>query len=118
MQYLVNAAQMKSADQYTIQKLGVPSLELMERAADGCIQIMEQEKMDFSDVCVVCGTGNNGGDGFAIARMLLEKDYTGISGRRCGALHERNERTDQETGGMRRKSQILYTGRRTLQSGD
>nr|WP_296032637.1 NAD(P)H-hydrate dehydratase [uncultured Dorea sp.] len=75
MQYLVNAAQMKSADQYTIQKLGVPSLELMERAADGCIQIMEQEKMDFSDVCVVCGTGNNGGDGFAIARMLLEKDY-------------------------------------------
>ena len=35
MQYLVNAAQMKSADQYTIQKLGVPSLELMERAADG-----------------------------------------------------------------------------------
>lgn len=75
MQYLVNAAQMKAADQYTIQRLGVPSLELMERAADGCVQVMEQEKLDLSDVCVVCGAGNNGGDGFAIARMLLEKDH-------------------------------------------
>ena len=35
MQLWVNAAQMKAADQYTIQKLGVPSLELMEHAAQG-----------------------------------------------------------------------------------
>ena len=75
VQYLVNAAQMKSADQYTIQKLGVPSLELMERAANGCVQVMEEERMDLSNICVVCGSGNNGGDGFAIARILLEKGY-------------------------------------------
>ena len=66
MQLWVNAAQMKAADQYTIQKLGVPSLELMEHAA----QVLEDEKVDLSHVCVVCGSGNNGGDGFAIARIL------------------------------------------------
>lgn len=70
MQLWVNAAQMKAADQYTIQKLGVPSLELMEHAAQGCVQVLEDEKVDLSHVCVVCGSGNNGGDGFAIARIL------------------------------------------------
>ena len=70
MQLWVNAAQMKAADQYTIQKLGVPSLELMEHAAQACVQVLEDEKVDLSHVCVVCGSGNNGGDGFAIARIL------------------------------------------------
>ena len=38
MKLLVNAAQMKAADQYTIQELGIASLELMERAANACVQ--------------------------------------------------------------------------------
>ena len=46
MQLWVNAAQMKAADQYTIQKLGVPSLELMEHAAQACVQVLEDEKVD------------------------------------------------------------------------
>ena len=62
MQLWVNAAQMKAADQYTIQKLEVPSLELMEHAAQACVQVLEDEKVDLSHVCVVCGSGNNGGD--------------------------------------------------------
>ena len=70
MQLLVNATQMKAADQYTIQKLRIPSLELMERAAEACARIMHEEYLDLSRVCVVCGSGNNGGDGFAIARLL------------------------------------------------
>lgn len=76
MQLWVNAAQMKAADQYTIQKLGVPSLELMERAAQACVQVLEEEKVDLSHVCVVCGSGNNGGDGFAIARILQNNRYS------------------------------------------
>ena len=48
MQLWVNAAQMKAADQYTIQKLGVPSLELMEHAAQACVQVLEDEKVDLS----------------------------------------------------------------------
>lgn len=76
MQLWVNAAQMKAADQYTIQKLGVPSLELMEHAAQACVQVLEDEKVDLSNVCVVCGSGNNGGDGFAIARILQNNRYS------------------------------------------
>ena len=76
MQLWVNAAQMKAADQYTIQKLGVPSLELMEHAAEACVQVLEDEKVDLSHVCVVCGSGNNGGDGFAIARILQNNRYS------------------------------------------
>lgn len=76
MQLWVNAAQMKAADQYTIQKLGVPSLELMEHAAQACVQLLEDEKVDLSHVCVVCGSGNNGGDGFAIARILQNNRYS------------------------------------------
>lgn len=66
---------MKAADQYTIQKLGVPSLELMERAAAACVRYMKEKYVDLSGVCVVCGTGNNGGDGFAVARMLRDDGY-------------------------------------------
>ena len=76
MQLWVNAAQMKAADQYTIQKLGVPSLELMEHAAQACVLVLEDEKVDLSHVCVVCGSGNNGGDGFAIARILQNNRYS------------------------------------------
>ena len=75
MRYLVNGAQMKGADAYTIQKVGIPSMELMERAAGSCVRVMEEEGFDLSAPCVVCGSGNNGGDGFAIARMLINKGY-------------------------------------------
>ena len=55
---------------------GVPSLELMEHAAQACVQVLEDEKVDLSHVCVVCGSGNNGGDGFAIARILQNNRYS------------------------------------------
>ena len=66
---------MKEADQYTIHTLGIPSLALMERAAAACVRYMREQDMDLSDVCIVCGSGNNGGDGFAIARMLIEDGH-------------------------------------------
>lgn len=72
MRYLPTARQMKEADRHTISKLGIPSLELMERAAAGCVKVMKEKRLDLSHVCIVCGSGNNGGDGFAIGRMLLE----------------------------------------------
>lgn len=73
MQYIPDAIQMKEADQYTIQKIGIPSLELMECAAASCVEVMKEKNMDLSHVCVVCGSGNNGGDGFAIARLLVNE---------------------------------------------
>lgn len=75
MRYFLNSQQTKAADRYTIQEKGVPAAELMERAAAGCIMVMEEENLDISRPCVVCGSGNNGGDGLAIARLLAERGY-------------------------------------------
>lgn len=73
MRYIPDAAQMKAADQYTIQTLGVPSLALMEEAAKSCVQVIKEKIKDLSHICIICGSGNNGGDGFAIARLLAEE---------------------------------------------
>ncbi|MGN0291826.1 MAG: NAD(P)H-hydrate dehydratase [Lachnospiraceae bacterium] len=70
MQYLLNAREMKQADKNTIETFGVPSLVLMERAALKVIETIQKENLDFSKTLIVCGTGNNGGDGMAVARIL------------------------------------------------
>lgn len=75
MRYLASGRQMKMADQHTIQELGIPSMDLMERAAIRCVEVMEDQRLDLSRPCIVCGSGNNGGDGFAIARLLTQKGY-------------------------------------------
>ncbi len=73
MEFLVTAAQMKQCDDYTIHSTGIPSMVLMERAALSVAEEMEKEKCDMSSVLVICGAGNNGGDGFALARLLDER---------------------------------------------
>lgn len=75
MRYLPGKNQMKAADQYTIDVLRVPSLELMERASRTCVDVMEEQELDLSNVLIVCGSGNNGGDGFAIGRMLADAGH-------------------------------------------
>lgn len=75
MRYLLNSQQMKEADSYTINKLGIPSIVLMERAA---LSVAEEIMIRFDKsqrILVVCGTGNNGADGLAIARLLHQKGY-------------------------------------------
>lgn len=66
---------MKAADTYTIEKVGIPSLVLMERAALETVRVLKDRGVDFSDTLVVCGSGNNGGDGFAAARILKEYGF-------------------------------------------
>ena len=77
MQYLITGDQARAIDSYTIQKSGVPSLVLMERAslavAEEC-ERMVQGKKD-SRILAVCGSGNNGGDGIAAARILFARGY-------------------------------------------
>lgn len=73
MEFLLNAQQMKHCDKDTIEKIGIPSMVLMERAALSVVEEMEQHSLNLNSVLVICGSGNNGGDGFAIARLLDEK---------------------------------------------
>lgn len=73
LKLLPTGSQMRDADIYTIQQVGMPSLVLMERAALKVVETIEKEGLDYSSVLVVCGAGNNGGDGYAIARLLRLK---------------------------------------------
>ncbi len=72
---ILNEAQIKAWDAYTIAK-GISSLALMEQAA-----IAVTDKLDLllgeedQEVLIICGNGNNGADGLAIARLLLDMDY-------------------------------------------
>ena len=81
MHYLVTGGQMKAVDRYTIEEIGIPSLVLMERAAAAVAETVEWEaerlygkgrpwkKAEKCSIWAVCGTGNNGADGIAAARM-------------------------------------------------
>lgn len=75
MIYLPTGEQIRRADLYTIEEIGVPSMVLMERAALEVVRCMEEEQLDFRRVLVICGSGNNGGDGYAIARLLHLKGH-------------------------------------------
>ncbi len=68
---LPNAEQMRAIDRWAIEHQGVPSLELMERAGEGVARVVEEVAPE-GPVSVVCGKGNNGGDGLVVARLLRD----------------------------------------------
>ena len=69
----VTAQEMQRFDRYTMEEIGVPALVLMERAAMATIEVLAAGTFDLANVLVIAGLGNNGGDGVAIARMLIQK---------------------------------------------
>ena len=71
MRILLSKEEMKNCDQVTMEKFGMPSLVLMERAALACVDALLASGASLRKVLVVCGSGNNGGDGLAIARLLF-----------------------------------------------
>ncbi len=73
MKPIVNSEEMKDCDQHTIQHFGVPSCVLMERAALSVVANMPKKLSHGSSVLIVCGNGNNGADGLAIARLLYQQ---------------------------------------------
>lgn len=75
MRNLVTAAQMKEIDRCAMETVGIPSLVLMERAALAAAEEIRRENRKTKRVLVLCGTGNNGGDGAAIARILFLWGY-------------------------------------------
>ena len=76
MQYLLNAKEAGELDKISIQKYGIPSLVLMERAALALSKrVAELPNLSETKILIICGMGNNGGDGAACGRILKEWGY-------------------------------------------
>lgn len=75
MEYILDKNQMQQLDKNTIEKIGIPSLVLMERAALSVAQVIMERFNVNTKIIVVCGVGNNGADGVAVARILSEYGY-------------------------------------------
>ena len=73
---ILNARQMREADRQAIEDAGIPSIVLMENAGRQVVAAIEgaDAGLDFSSVTVLAGPGNNGGDGFVVARTLHERN--------------------------------------------
>ena len=69
---VLTVEQMRAAERHTIDRLGVPGPELMERAGSAVAREIAARFGGAERVVVLCGKGNNGGDGFVVARHLLE----------------------------------------------
>lgn len=66
---LYSAAQVRELDRRAIEELGIPGYELMQRAAEASFEALQQQWPQARRVAVLCGPGNNGGDGYEIARL-------------------------------------------------
>jgi len=69
---LYTAEQIRGFDRVAIEHFGIPGLELMERAGRAAFGLLRQRWPDARRVAVLVGTGNNGGDGFVVARLARE----------------------------------------------
>ena len=75
MKYVLSQKQMQELDRYSIEKLGMSGLFLMEQAARACADYIEDRWTKDQRILIVVESGNNGGDGLAVARMLKEAKY-------------------------------------------
>lgn len=91
MERILLGSQMKAVDRYVIEKIGIPSLVLMERAALGVVEEVKKLYEKGDRILVVCGTGNNGADGLAVYRMLMMEGYRA----ECAVLGEQINATEE-----------------------
>jgi ADP-dependent NAD(P)H-hydrate dehydratase / NAD(P)H-hydrate epimerase len=74
--YVLNAEEMRAADTHAIQDLGIPSLKLMENAATHVTEVLLSKHPQPKQALIICGKGNNGGDGLATSRLLKQKGWS------------------------------------------
>ena len=72
---IFNAEQIRSADLFTIDNPPIFSINLMEKAALACVSWIDVHLQKKEKFAIFCGLGNNGGDGFAMARLLYQKGF-------------------------------------------
>ncbi len=114
MKRLLTAEQMMRCDSYTIETLGVPSRELMQRAAAAAFREIMNGGFDLTKVLCVCGTGNNGGDGLAAA-MLLRHSGVNVEFYVCGDKSKMTKECEYrfyalQTAGVTEQRMLDFTG--------
>lgn len=75
---LYSTSQVREADKYAIDQLSIPSIALMENASRSIYSIFQNtfpEITSENEIAILCGKGNNGGDGFALARHFINDGY-------------------------------------------
>lgn len=88
---ILQAKQIKLVDEYTIMKNAITSIELMEIAAKKVFEAIKKDHpLSTKNILVVCGPGNNGGDGLAVARMLYNNNF------KCKVLLVNEGQTSEE----------------------
>ena len=75
---LLSAQQIHQWDVFTMQHEPVASVDLMERAANACVEWLLKSNISLHQIKIFCGKGNNGGDGLAIARLLIKRGFNVI----------------------------------------
>ena len=77
--------EVRAVDGWAINEIGAPGVLLMENAGRSCAELVKEKlaATPSREVCVFCGTGNNGGDGYVIARHLLNAGFK-VSVALCG----------------------------------
>ena len=70
--------EVRAFDSWAINTLGIPGVVLMENAGRSCAELIKGKLAEVTAprVCIFCGTGNNGGDGYVIARHLLNSGFS------------------------------------------
>ena len=70
--------EVRAFDSWAINEVGLPGVVLMENAGRSCAELIKEKLTGIESqmVCIFCGTGNNGGDGYVIARRLLKSGCT------------------------------------------
>lgn len=72
---IFTSSQMRDFDRFTLREQHIGSVTLMERAAAKCFRWISKRYPIHKAILVLCGMGNNGGDGLAVTRMLLQEGY-------------------------------------------
>jgi NAD(P)H-hydrate epimerase len=74
---VMSREQVRALDARAINELGIPGTVLMENAGRSCAELIKERLAEVKNpkICIFCGTGNNGGDGYVIARHLLNNNF-------------------------------------------
>lgn len=98
---LYTVEQVRAMDRYAIDVVGISGIELMKRAGQRTFECLMQNWPEARSVAVFCGAGNNGGDGYVIARLALQYGLTvklialtDVDGLKGDALTAANQYTD------------------------